>query len=240
MTHPERYTIIERYIDGTMSPDERREFLDRLDHDEAMRAALHAEALITTAIRSDRGATPGPSAASRTKFLTMLASLPEPNAPLSGADAVGTGKGTPTGGGIAASGLSKAIVTTVVGVALTIGAVMMIPRQSPSPAPVPIERPSQAETAPAPQPQANAPERSVTNMPEQTAGQQPAETEERTAREQTSTGARHEKTRTAPARTALEGKAPTRTRNTAEEKTEKVVNEQANAQVNVKAPIISK
>jgi|GEM_PF-4173859 len=238
MIQPERDNSIERYIDGSMAPDERREFLDRLDHDEAMQAALHAEALIATAIRNDRAATPGPSAASRTAFLTMLASLPEPNAPLSNADA----GGTPTGGGLAASGITKAIVTTVVGVAVTVSAVMMLPHRSPSPAPRPIERPSQIVPAPDSRQQAGRSDGSVTGIPEQTAEEAPAATPNGTA--PIPTGARHEKPRTAPPRTPLDRGTTARNGKDADRSIEKpekepIITDPTPAQVNVRVPNIS-
>ena len=83
MTQQERDMMVERYIDGNMSQSERHEFLDLLDSDEKMRQTLRAETAINNAIKIDRTATTMPSAPSRERFLTMLATVaPEGAAPV--------------------------------------------------------------------------------------------------------------------------------------------------------------
>ena len=144
MTQQERDMMVERYIDGNMSQSERHEFLDLLDSDEKMRQTLRAETAINNAIKIDRTATTMPSAASRERFLTMLATVaPEGAAPVGSSPqnpgAGAAGKGAMASKGILGSSVGKVIVSAIAGVAVTVGAVVLVPKlvESPTPAAVP-------------------------------------------------------------------------------------------------------
>ena len=157
MTQQERDMMVERYIDGNMSQSERHEFLDLLDSDEKMRQTLRAETAINNAIKIDRTATTMPSAASRERFLTMLATVaPEGAAPVGSSPqnpgAGAAGKGAMASKGILGSSVGKVIVSAIAGVAVTVGAVVLVPKlvESPTPAAVPpaVVAPQQPGSAP--------------------------------------------------------------------------------------------
>jgi hypothetical protein len=166
--------MVERYMDGSMSQPERHNFLDLLDRDEGMRQTLYAETLINKAVKSDRSAMSMPTTASRERFLTMLATVaPESPAPSSGP---GQSSGT-AGKGIAGGGATKVIVSTLAGLAVTVGAIVFMPKliESPAPktpavvAPTNVAQPAPQESV-APQP--------AETIPQVTAGE--AVTEPRT------------------------------------------------------------
>lgn len=107
---------IERYLNGTMSPTEQNEFRGRLERDQTLRRAVDAEMLIRHSVRSERSSMPAPSAASRARFLAMVATVvPESSAPPQPA-------AEPAGGGSLAG-----IIATVAAVTVTIGAIMLLP-----------------------------------------------------------------------------------------------------------------
>jgi hypothetical protein len=238
MTQQERDMMVERYMDGSMSQPERHNFLDLLDNDEGMRQTLYAETLINKAVKSDRSAMPMPAAASRERFLTMLAAV----APETAAPSSGTGRGSGSAGkGIAGGGATKVIVSTLAGLAVTVGAIVFVPKLIESPAPKQPAAVAPAKVAqPAPQ-ETIAPQPAET-IPQVTTGEAPTEPQTEAA----SPGARKrmvgaEIERREAVRAIPAAKPRTSDEATTVKKEEpKVVNDGAKARLNVNDPTIKR
>ncbi len=123
---------IERYLDGTMPPAERKEFMSRMEWDADLRRSVDTELLIGNVIRSDRSEIPARPPESRARFLAMLATVaPEPgiqtpseSAPQTAAPSAAGAKGSSFMNALSGSGLVKGLVATLAGVAVTVGAVV--------------------------------------------------------------------------------------------------------------------
>ncbi len=129
---------IERYLNGMMPPTEKKEFMNRLEQDADLRRSVDTELLIRKAIRSDRTDIPAQSAASRTRFLAMLATVaPEPlgvetsqTASQTSATTVTASKGSSMLNLLSGNGLVQGIVAAIAGVAITVGTIVVVSNSS--------------------------------------------------------------------------------------------------------------
>lgn len=134
---------IERYLNGTMPPAERKEFMSRMEWDADLRRSVDTELLIGNVIRSNRSEIPAQPPESRARFLAMLATVaPEPgvqtpsseSAPHTAAPSAAGAKGGSFMNALSGSGFVKGLVATLAGVAVTVGAVVFTaetPEQNP-------------------------------------------------------------------------------------------------------------
>lgn len=154
----ERDMMIDRYLDGSMTPLERLEFLRSMDSNPELRQSLAAEQLIRDAVRRDHTEHARPPVGSRDRFLTMLAGVsaelnngPTPEAPP-------TAQHMGAQGGSATSSVLKSLPWVGGGLAMILSAVLILPTVfGPSEAPMntpPATAPAvvkQARTAPLPE-----------------------------------------------------------------------------------------
>lgn len=118
--------LVERYLDGRMTPAEERRFRDRLEEDEQLVGMLRAELLIRSTMAGERGRMRADHSRSRTRAMALLAAMPR------GAEAAAAGTGT----GGALSGLAgiKGIVALLAAAAVTVGSyVALLPAKAPNP-----------------------------------------------------------------------------------------------------------
>lgn len=151
MTRFDRDTMIDRYLSGTMAPSEQREFLNHVDTDAELRRQLQAERLIRNAVRADRGATAGPSATSRTQFLSMLATVTAEQQATPGPD---TGPRERSAlRRVFGNGYMRGTLVVIAGALLGYGGVNLLHDGDPAPAtnaPAAIERTTGTPAVPAP------------------------------------------------------------------------------------------
>lgn len=167
MMNERRELMIERYLDGTMDPSERQEFVRRMASDTALRRHVGTEQMIRDAVRGDREALPAPTQASRARFLTMVAAVSKEIGPAPSGSQGGSG-----GGGssplrlVRGSRLARMAPWAGGGVAIVLAALFLGPRWFSSsdapasrvPAPAAVTGTgASGSTAVAPQPSAAAP-----------------------------------------------------------------------------------
>ncbi len=189
----DRDSMIERYLEGTMAPHERAEFAQMMQSDASLRTSVEAENLIRSAVRNDQRSAGSGQAASRDRFMAMLATVSTEFAqPGSGGPSNTPTNATPGPNPIgsassSASGFGSFLPWLGGCVAVVVAAIFVIPKLAPneSPRPVavpaasaPAQLPPAAVVPPSPQPIATQP---ATETREQSAGaratEQPAATE---------------------------------------------------------------
>ncbi len=129
MHYRNRDIMIERYLSGTMSPDEERAFLRRLAADRALRRSVDAERAIRRTLIRDRNALPREDPSVRAHVMTLLGVMAPAveqtvsTAAASTATTTAASSGAATqGASLLAGGIAKGIAITLAGAALTVGA----------------------------------------------------------------------------------------------------------------------
>jgi len=143
--------LVERYLDGRMSPGEAAAFHHRVASDERLRRMLRAEQIIRGTVERDRRAIPHDHARTRTRALALVAATPA--VPQAG----------PAATGWAWLHGMKGIVAAVAGTVIVAGSLVTLSGTGGEPAPVPgssappaVAMPHPA-AQPFPEPSATAP-----------------------------------------------------------------------------------
>ncbi len=139
--------LVERYLDGRMSPAEERRFRHRLEEDEQLVETLRTELLIRSTMAGELGSMHADHSRSRARAMALLAAMP------GGAGQATAVSGAGSGGTLSGLAGIKGIVALLAAAAVAAGSyVALLPAKAPTAPPASRVEPAPDPTRMPPQP----------------------------------------------------------------------------------------